>query len=321
MSMPNRKRGFTLVELAIAMTFLAVLLITIAILTMNIINIYQKGLSIKAITATGRELIDDFSRAIAASPSKNPASLCDRITGEAAKENCFRDSALNFTFQQETSRGIVINGDNESAGESLPVRGAFCTGRYSYIWNTGYTFKNRLYSGNDNLYGILRYKIGDDDTIHIWPGDSEHRTAYHLLKIEDQDRTICAAHVNNSAYTIDEGQEYDLTATPFPSEPEELLDASEDNLALYDFRMFPPSQHATTLHTFYSGTFILATISGGVNIIGAGDYCTEAPAGLSTDFAYCAINKFNFAMRAIGELNNDEKEEKQRYEDQEREGN
>ena len=306
------RKGFTLIELSIALVFLAILLITIAILTMNIIAIYQKGLSIKAITSTGRELIDDFSRAIAASPSKNTTYLCDTLTSDAAKTECQNDKAYKFIYQQETANGITISGKVVGA---LPVRGVFCTGRYSYVWNTGYTFPTRLYGSNNDTHGTLRYKIEGDNTTHTWPNSTDHKTTYRLLKIEDQDRALCAAHINLDTYGIESKRDYNITSTPLPSEPEELLAPSEDNLAIYDFRMFPPSQHRTTMHSFFSGTFILATIAGGVDITGAGDYCTEAPAGLSTDFSYCAINKFNFAMRAIGELNDDEKKEKQSHGD------
>ena len=82
----------------------------------------------------------------------------------------------------------------------------------------------------------------------------------------------------------------------------ELLDKTDDRLVLYDFVIFPPTQHAVTLHSFYSGTFILGTERGSIDSTGIGEFCKAPPSdGLSTDFTYCAINKFNFAARSTGQ--------------------
>ena len=85
---------------------------------------------------------------------------------------------------------------------------------------------------------------------------------------------------------------------------------SAGNLALYDFKVFPPVRNESTKHIFYSATFILATLRGGVDIMASENYCTDRSlAGtLVTDFNYCAINKFNFSMRATGETKKGENE-------------
>jgi hypothetical protein len=87
------------------------------------------------------------------------------------------------------------------------------------------------------------------------------------------------------------------------------------DLALYDFTIFPATQHYKTLQIYYSGMFILATYRGGVNIKSNGEFCegSDEADGMAdvdsdgnseftmNDFDYCAINKFNFAARATGE--------------------
>ena len=45
--------GFTMVELSITLAFLALLLISIAVITTNIIAIYQKGMTLKAVNSVG----------------------------------------------------------------------------------------------------------------------------------------------------------------------------------------------------------------------------------------------------------------------------
>lgn len=321
----STKHGFTLIELSLAMIFLAILLLTIALITTQIIAIYQKGLAIKAVSSTGRELVDDITRAIAASPTKSKMSLCSKITGTNGRLACENDESprtdteprgdegFKFIYQQQTGN-VKIGGSSQDT--SVPTHGVFCTGRYSYLWNTGYTLNDKLYPTGSSYRAKLRYRIdaATNPAIgEVVSTDGVYKTVevkdYRLLKMRDQERIACTANIDLANYRVNNNNQYDITASPISNEPEELLTPSEDNLAIYDFKIFPPIQHTFSLHTFYSGTFILATLPGGVDITGTGDYCTETPDGLDTDFAYCAINKFNFAMRATGETNDEEKKQ------------
>lgn len=310
------KKGFTLIELSLAMVFLAILLLTIALITTQIIIIYQKGLAIKAISSTGRELVDDISRSIAASPAKSNVALCSKITGAESRKKCENsekpvdseghllsgepegDEAFKFIYQQQV--GNVKIGETDT---TVPIHGVFCTGRYSYLWNTGYTLNDNLYPGGKAQQATLKYKVEEESGVQ----KTIEVKDYRFLKIRDQERAVCAANIDMGNYTVKPSSTYDIGLVNYT--PEELLTVSEDNLAIYDFKVFPPTQHFVSFHSFYSGTFILATVPGGVDITGVGDYCTEEPDGLDTDFAYCAINKFNFAMRATGETNDEEKQQ------------
>lgn len=55
-------RGFTLVELLLAMAGVAVLLISIAVTTIQLTNMYHKGITIKSINQSGREVGDLIRR-------------------------------------------------------------------------------------------------------------------------------------------------------------------------------------------------------------------------------------------------------------------
>lgn len=92
----NQKRaGFTLIELMLAMTFLSVLMLAIAMTIIQMGTIYNKGLSVKDVNQIGRSLSDEFSRS----------------ASEAAGFSIDRD------FKQTDAGGRL------------------CLGRYSYIWN------------------------------------------------------------------------------------------------------------------------------------------------------------------------------------------
>ena len=64
----STKKGFTLVELSIALAFIGALLISIAVILINILAIYQKGLTLKSVDSVGRGLIDELSSAINTAP-------------------------------------------------------------------------------------------------------------------------------------------------------------------------------------------------------------------------------------------------------------
>lgn len=269
----KNKKGFTLIELSLAIAFISILLITIAILTINVISVYQKGIALKAVNSTGRELISDFTAAVSSSSS----------TKLPAYEQIF----------QERKGNVNINGKTVNT----QVAGAFCSGNYSYLWNSGY---------------ILNKKSTEPATELVYLDESGARRTtsnFRLLKIEDSTRAVCHSQDGkvsiSSTYNIQtvDGKENRI------ADPIELLSSTEDDLAIYNLYVFNPTQNVTTKHTFYSATFILATLRGDVDITATGDYCTnKSAANLSTDFAYCAINKFNFSIRATGERTNKENE-------------
>ena len=287
------KKGFTMIELSPSMVFIGLLLVSIAAVTIQVTNIYQKGLAIRTVNATGQELVDEFSRAIKTAPTKGLTYRCNSI-GLGDTDKCSDDGAYVYIYHQDYA---IINLDGGTV--EVPTHGVFCTGRYSYAWNTGYSLGD--YGINDHQ-ATLEYNL---------KGETEKKTLsdFRLIRIVDDSSSLCRGHapdyINSNAKTFE--------VSNLKEEPYELLTKTDTDLVLYDFVVFRPTQHSLTLLSFFSGTFILGTIKGGVNITSTGDYCTEPPDNLSTDFNYCMINKFNFAIRATGELTDEEKVERQRY--------
>ncbi len=67
----RERRGFTLVELNLAIVFVALLMLAVAMTTMSVSHTYQYGISLKTINQLGREVVDQVRRdASAASPSQ-----------------------------------------------------------------------------------------------------------------------------------------------------------------------------------------------------------------------------------------------------------
>lgn len=278
----QNKKGFTIVEVTLALVFVSIILITIAWLTIHITSVYEKGLAMKAVNSTAKEIIDDVSRAIATSPARTVDSLCSQVytEGSSAYNKCIDDNARKFTYQQRYGN-VNING----TVKSVPTNGVFCTGRYSYLWNSAYVLNSADYTVVSGGKAVFNRAYSPN---------------FRLLKISDYTRELCTQHMLSNVYYYDDNNNYYIT-NGTPDVNYEMLDNSENNLAIYDFTVFKPTIHKVTSAAFYSGTFILATLRGGIDINSTGEFCSDPPDNLDTDFAYCAINKFNFAMRAAGE--------------------
>jgi prepilin-type N-terminal cleavage/methylation domain-containing protein len=93
-----RRRGFTLIELMLAMSFVSLLLLAIAMTTMEIGRIYNKGVTLKSVNQVGRDISDELQRTIAA----------------------------GVPFDVSTHYVSQPNGG-----------GRLCLGSYSYVWNYG----------------------------------------------------------------------------------------------------------------------------------------------------------------------------------------
>ncbi len=283
MAKSKQKKAFTIIEFLLAMTFLAVLLMGITTVTLRILEIYRKGLSMRAINATGRDILNDMSRTVAGSP------IVENINPKAAEgsTNITSDDILIAYRNYYNETTMTYNEKTVQAG------GVFCTGSYSYIWNTAPAIKM---AREDSSYisDMFRIKVGDEENY------------YKFARIPDVDRKACERKDENS---------FDLKSKVIEVDDKEkivsLISDDDADLALYDFVVLPATQNNKTGQVFYSGMFILATIRGGVNVLTNGDFCTGSEIMYSDDiestnqeFNYCAVNKFNFAMRATGETSN-----------------
>ncbi len=318
------KKGFTLIELSFAILFISVLLLTLTLIASEIISIYRKGYAIKTVNSVGRELIDDFKDAIAESPPAKLSSFCNKYTESETRAVCesSTNGGLEFIYQQ-----FYTKIDNNSAGktdENLPYGGVFCTGKYSYIWKTGFLMNPELYTIDDSfdlkfIYGDVYYAKTKDNAIT----DKTYMGDFRLLKINDNNRDLCQANLNldieassgGSSYTDDPATVDDDDINPYyyntranggtieyktgTELPVEFLSTSDSPLALFSLAVYPPAQTTDTGKTLYSSSFILATVAGGVNIMTNSNFCSAALTN-SADFSFCAINKFNFSMQANG---------------------
>ncbi len=123
-------KGFTLIELILAMTFISILLLTIALTIVQIANIYNKGMITKEVNISSRSISTDLDQAM-------------RASGSFALANHYVST---------------LSG------------GRLCTGQFSYIWNYAGALSSQdtnrnQYSGPNTAgnvvirSGVTRYEI------------------------------------------------------------------------------------------------------------------------------------------------------------------
>lgn len=295
------KAGFTIVEVTLAMAFIGALLLAIAMILTNILSLYQKGLVVKSVNSVGHGLVSELTTGINAAPSIDSTSLCNTLASDP--KECLKNGAFEYIFQSysNVAEHSASSDQYQHNDQNVQYYGALCTGNYTYMWNTWRAFD----TGHKLKLTYL------DAANH---GARTELADFKMIRFEDRNYRVCSSIVANKSQFNNAG-EVDITTLPngasyYVSKPEEgFLDSTDVDLYLYELTIFPVSQDVVTLRAFFSGTFILATNRGDVNILRSGEYCnTNNPLGTSTvldlgsEFNYCAINKFNFAARTAGSV-------------------
>lgn len=118
----HKTKGFTLIELMLAMSFIAVLLLAIALTIIQISNVYNHGLTLRDVNQAGASISNDLQQTVSQS---TPFSV---------------DGGSGSRLVTEKTSGVVTGG-------------RLCLGKYSYIWNLGAALEDNapslnVYSGS-----------------------------------------------------------------------------------------------------------------------------------------------------------------------------
>ena len=300
--------GFTIIELSLSIAFIAVLSIIVVVIISNAVSSYHRGLTLNQLNTTGMDLVGDMRTAVQSSPARSPKQECSAAyTDSNTKNRCDNDSGQSFVFRQYKGP-VKVN--NTGASTSLPVFGVFCTGEYSYLWNSGYYFNDKI--NRTDLKNGLLLKV-------MKAGESEPTTysGFRMLKVQDDTRMVCKIMAGVSLGNASGGSTYvrstenaaslptnntiDITSQPVDEDPIDLLEGN--SLAIYGLSVGVPAEGGAG-NMLYAVSFILGTVQGGINIDNNGSNFCATPEDYERDedenFDYCAINKFNFAAQATG---------------------
>lgn len=117
----SHKRGFTLIELMLAMSVIGVLLVAIAMTSIFMMGTYTKGLTIREVNQAGRTITEDIQRTI----------------------------SMAAPFDVDEGKMYI-----QWPGQG----GRLCTGSYTYVWNYGELIDDK---GNVPTDSYNTYEGGD----------------------------------------------------------------------------------------------------------------------------------------------------------------
>lgn len=307
--MKYTRTGFTMIELSLSLVFVGILSIMMVLIISNTVSSYRRGITLNRINTVGMDLVDDMRTAVQNSSIGSLQAECVRrfpdnsSTSEPEqRDSCQADGGASFVKMTRYAN-VTLAGETDPI--SVPVYGAFCTGTYSYIWNSGY-FDARTGAVVEGgvLAAELKYKSG---------GVVVEMKDFRILKIADDTRAVCRSRAvqspnGNLVYVTGEGLTSDNVFNisgenynPVSEPPVDLILRDSDNdLAIYDLSVANPAESATQENVFYSVSFILGTLEGGINIKAKGRSCAVPTDYANEFFDYCAINNFTFAAQANG---------------------
>lgn len=99
----NRGRGFTIIELMLAMTFLAFIMVFVMTVLIQLMNIYNKGLAMAQINQTGRQIYDDIS-------DKSRFSSADSVIFDNVNRRlCMGGTSYLWNTDSDRSSGNIKN--------------------------------------------------------------------------------------------------------------------------------------------------------------------------------------------------------------------
>ena len=185
--------GFTMVELSLAMAFVSVLMLTIATTVIQIGNIYSRGMTLKAVEQSGRQVATDIRRSISQANElswDNPAN-CIYLLKNTTKP-CF----------EVDNNPTSVKQDYDPSVNNAIMGGRLCTGMFTYMWNYG----GALNQGEPN---INKY-------------DSTNTEKIKLVKVNDSSAAYCRINVTTGG----------LLPVP-SNNVTELLSANDINLTVH----------------------------------------------------------------------------------------
>lgn len=151
------RRGFTLVELMIALSVMSVILVISTIVLVQIDGIYDKGVTVSNLQDATRNIVSDVSSAIQFSGYAQSVEECIPSNSPLATESFMQNQGDIYNNCADTT--LTVNGLSENA---------YCIGtvRYSFIVN------NEL-DTNSNEYAVWRDNLSSQSSscMPISPND------------------------------------------------------------------------------------------------------------------------------------------------------
>lgn len=160
MSRSSNQNGFTIIELVLAMGFIASLLVIITMTVMQISNIYTKGATLKETNQSGRLILSELQSGI---------STSNRFSLDSTAGDKYLDTIKKDTLGNKIVDTLVLN----------DFGGRMCLGQYSYIWNYGYAINQAILSN-------------DYSKLNSYQGTSPATRMIRFVKVQDSTNSHCS---------------------------------------------------------------------------------------------------------------------------------
>ena len=246
-------RGFTLVELSLSMAFIGILSILIVLVIRSAVVSYHRGITLNLINTVGSEVVDDFRKSIqGASVSK---AIC---SGDKDEE---KDCLLTNTRKYDGGSGGALFG-------------AFCTGKDSYVWSSGYVIGSK-----EQSTPRLVVSVG---------GEEQPVENPRLIRVKDARGEVCREMEKMNL--TDGGNDYNLNLSNFEDAYYVLSQNSDGGVVVYDLSVDSVIKSG-------AGDLYTVSVTFGTPWSGAGitsDACDVSDSG-------CAINEFKFTALTKGD--------------------
>ncbi len=211
------KAGFTIIELMIAMAFIALLLLAIAAAVMQIGAIYNKGVTMKSVNQAGRLIVADMKRTI----------------GE--------------TQPFEVIAAYKPHDHNQGSTNTVDYDGGrLCTGIYTYVWNIGRHVDIDVPASQINKYGgansdkQLRLVRVRDNGGQYCKGE-----ATGVIQFSDATELLSEGNLAVQAFAIERVTDNMSSGTAVYSISIVVSDANQEAIDTVDNTCKAPSEDAT----------------------------------------------------------------------------
>lgn len=150
-------KGFTIIELMLAMAFISMLLLAIALTLVQIATIYNRGNTMKQVNQSSREITTQLTNAMTSSGS-------------------FSLLPADHRYVEQEQSGVVIGG-------------RLCVGTYSYIWNYGTALSTVSSYRNIYLPGATKAQLVSTNYVKLTA--TTGRNEISLVKAPDASGAYC----------------------------------------------------------------------------------------------------------------------------------
>lgn len=210
MNRVDKQYGFTIVELMLAMGFVAALLIAIAMTVIQISNIYNRGVTLKEVNQVGRSISSELQRSIAES---TPFSV---DPGVGSQYLFIEKGVFNYYIKQDWG-------------------GRLCLGQYSYVWNYGEAIQSTSLDPNRNVYltsndEIRLVKVHDPSAEYCKDATKkvDFSTAIELINVGQHNLALHSLTISTAATAVDSKTGQQLYNIEF------LLGTNDQAALMYD---------------------------------------------------------------------------------------